>query len=241
LGLTEPPHDQIASVTRGAVHGALDWTKDQVAGLVNRIRNREVAFVQNRETIELIREDRRGEEWLIFKDLIGDRTLRIIFQMGLTLRRLERDRDQVQNLRDLRSRIVRKYGVAGLRAAELVQRGILGTYFLKLLRESASTADIESAVEDLMRRVDLYTAFIQEKDDIKEIVKELHIRVLSQSARIFIVLGYGAAKVKARKAVEDLLKSLPKTYGAEKHETDRDFFAFVGKTHEGELQLVLPF
>jgi hypothetical protein len=166
--------------------------------------------------------------------------MRIIFQMGLALRRLERDRTRAQDLLDLRTRLKRKYGVAGLRAAELVQRGILGTYFLKLLREEASPADIESAVEDLMRRVDLYTSFIQEKDDAKEIVKELYIRVLSQAARMFIVLGYGAAKTKARKVVDDLLKTLPKAYGAERHETDRDFFAFIGKVHEGELQLVLP-
>ncbi len=240
MGLTGPP-DPLKSMAEGATRGLLEWTKDQLAGFAARVRDHDLAFIRNPETIGLIREERRGEEWSIFKDLIRDKRLRILFQMGLALRRLERNREQAADLLELRNKIVRKYGVAGLRAAELVQRGILGSFFLKLLRESASPADIESAVEELLERVDTYTAFIQEIDDVKEIVKELNVRVLSQSARIFIVLGYGAAKAKAKKVVEDLLKSLPRTYGAEKHETDRDFFAFVGKMHEGELQLVLPF
>ena len=77
--------------------------------------------------------------------------------------------------------------------------------------------------------------------DVKEVVKELNIRILARTAQVFIVFGYGQAKTKAKKVVDEVLKTLPRSYGAEKHETERDFYAFVGKVERGELQLVLPF
>lgn len=233
--------DNLSGVYRGATYGALEWTKDQITAFVSKLRHRQLAFVRDPETVNLIREERKGPEWALFREHIHDRRLRLLFQMGLTFRRLEKTPEERERLLDLRRKVLKKFGAPGLRAAELVQRGMLGTFYMKFLREAESPADVESAVADLLDRVDLYTAFIQEKDDVKETVKELNIRVLSRVAQIFIVLGYGKAKSKAKKVVEELLKTLPGTYGAERHETERDFYAFVGKVEHGEVILVLPF
>ncbi len=240
MGLNEG-QDPLASVARGATHGLLDWTKEQLAELVARIRDREIAFVQDPDTVDLVREERKSEEWAILKGHIHDPKLRILVQMGFVLRRMERDPSRRERLHDLRTKILRKFGAAGLRAAELVQREVFGSVFLKLVREAKSPVDLETSLEDLLNRVDAYTVFIQEKDGVKEVVKELNIRILARTAQVFIVFGYGQAKTKAKKVVDEVLKTLPRSYGAEKHETEKDFYAFVGKVEKGELQLVLPF
>lgn len=240
MGLTNR-EDNLAGLSQGATYAVLEWTKDQIAQFVARLRNREIAFVRDPETVSLVREERKGPEWTLFKEHLHDKRLRLIFQMGLTLRRLEKSLEDRNKLLDLRGKILRKFGASGLRAAELVQRGVLGTFYMKFLREAESPVDIESALADLLDRVDLYTAFIQEKDNAREVVRELSIRVLSRVAQIFIVFGYGNAKSKAKEVVEELQKTLPKTYGAEKHETDRDFYALIGRVEQGEVLLVMPF
>jgi len=200
-----------------------------------------VAFVQNRETIDLIKEARRGGEWSLLKEHLTDRRLRILAMMGLTLRRLEKDPKDKDRLLDLRQKILRKYGGVGLHAAELVQRGTLETFLLLILREAESPAEVGPAVEDLLNRVDQYTAFVQQADEVDDLVKELQVRVLSRVSQVFIIFAYGAQKKRARKVLEGLMEVLPKGYGAETHETGRSFTAFVGKMVEGEVQINLPF
>ena len=218
----------------------MDWTKEQVLGFVERIRSRDVAFVQDPASIKLIREERKGEEWGFLREHVVDEKLRILVIMGLTLRRLEKARSDLQRLHDLRDQVRRKYGTAGLQAAELVQRGILGIFLARFLRDSRSHADIVSAVEELLERVEEYTEFVQASDSVRETVKELAVRIVARTPRMFIILGYGEAKDKAKKVLDELLKALPKTYDAEINETGKTFSAFVGKVEQGELRLELP-
>lgn len=101
MGLNDDP---VASATRGAVRGALDWTKDQVVELVKKFRNRKLAFVQSEETVSLILNERRREEWTILKRLLKDKDLRIQASLGLALRRLERDPEETERLHALRKK-----------------------------------------------------------------------------------------------------------------------------------------
>lgn len=137
-------------------------------------------------------------------------------------------------------RILERFGTAGLRAAELVQSGVVGIFLARYLSASAPDAGIRNALETLLRRVEEFTAFVQVADDIKSVVRELEVKVLARSPHIFIVLGHGKAREKARKVIDRLLKKLPTDFGVELHDVGRSFFAFVGRMDGKELRLALP-
>jgi len=239
LGLSGEP-DPLTSATRGAALGALDWTKEQVALFATKLRNRELAFIRDVETINLVRQERQNPEWQVLKEHIKDQRLRVLVTVGLTLRRLEKDRKNTEKIQDLRMRIHNKHGTPGLRAAELVQRGILGLFFMRFLRETESPADIQHALETLLKKVEEYTAFVQEKDDLDALSKELRVRVLARVPYLFIILGYGSQKTRAKRVLDKVLKVLPGTFDAERHETANDFFGIIGRVEGDELRIVLP-
>ncbi len=230
----------MASLARGAARGALDWTKEQVGAFASKLRNRDIAFVQNEQTIDQIREERRGEEYLILKEHISDPKLRLLVVMGLTLRRLEKVPADKKQLLSLRNKILRKHGASALRAAELVQRGIVGILYITIIGESRSPADISAAIVNLLQNVDQYAVFIQERDTIKATIEDLVIRIRAHQPRTFVILGCGAAKEKAKKVVDGVLERLPGTYGAERHETEKEFYAFVGSLEGDRVRVVLP-
>ena len=227
------------NIARGAVRGALDWTTEQVEAFAAKLLNRDLAFVQNEQTIDQIQEERKGEEYLILKQHISNPRLRVLVVMGLTLRRLERDPADKRRLHSLRNKILRKYGASALRAAELVQRGIVGILYMTIISESRSPADISTAIENLLENVDQYAVFIQERDGIRATVDDLVIRIRANQPRTFVILGYGVAIEKAKKVVEGVLEKLPKTYGVERHETEKEFYAFVGALEGDRVKVVL--
>ena len=239
MGLTGDP-DPIESAAKGAVEGALRWTKEEVKTLASRLMDGEIAFVQDEETIDEIREERRSEEYKIFKEHLRDRELRVLAVMGLTLRRMESKPSQQRQLQNLRTKIHKRFGASSLRAAELVQRGIASTLYLTVISESKSPADASHALENLLRSVDMYTVFVQEGDKVGDTTSDLVLRLKANRPRTFIVLGYGRARTKAKSIVKRVMKELPDPYGHESHETGDVFYSFIGVMEEDRVRIVLP-
>jgi hypothetical protein len=239
LGLTGEP-DPIESAAKGAVKAALEFAKGEIKALASRLLSGDIAFVQDQETIEEIREERGSEEFRIFKEHLEDKDLRVIALMGLTLRRMEKDPSQQRRLHNLRTKLHRRYGASSLRAAELVQRGIAGTLYLTVISESKSPADASQALENLLRSVDTYAVFVQESDKVGETVDDLVLRIKANRPRTFVVLAYGGAKTKAKSVVKGVMKKLPDPYGHESHETRNEYYSFIGVMEEGRVKIVLP-
>ena len=64
--------------------------KRKLSLLARKFKDRKIAFVQNPETIEVAKEQRNSSEWGLFRNYVDDERLHILFQMGLTLRRVEK-------------------------------------------------------------------------------------------------------------------------------------------------------
>jgi hypothetical protein len=239
LGLSTGSDDPIASATKGAVVGALTWTKEEVAALIAKLRDKNLAFIQNKETIDLVRSERATEEWEILRRHIKEKRLRILAVMGLTLRRLERSADDRDQLQELRKKIHKKYGVDGLQAAELVQRGIVTQLMARFIGAGVEASDIEAAFATLLRNVGRHAVFVKQEDSIRPLASEIKIKVLANSPDLFIILGHGEVKDKSKRVLEAVLKLLPKGYGSIKTESGADFFAILGKLDGGEIQLSL--
>ena len=111
---------------------------------------------------------------------------------------------------------------------------------MTVISESKSPADVSHALENLLRQVDLYTVFVQESDKVGEVVKDLVFRIKANRPRTFIVLGYGGARTKAKSVVKGVMKNLPEPYGHESHETESEYYSFIGVVEDGRVKIVLP-
>lgn len=118
---------------RSAVAGFMDWTEDKVRQLVTKFKTKDIAFIKDVEIINIAKEQRTKSEWVLFKQYIKDKDLRIIFQMGLTLRKLDEQNMQPE-IEDLKRRIIEKYDTKGLHTAQIVQNGVFSKYVGNILK-----------------------------------------------------------------------------------------------------------
>lgn len=114
--------DPIESVSKGAAEGVLEWSAEKLKEFVVKLKNRQMAFIEDRETIDIVKDQRATAEWKFFTQYVVDKELRVLFQMGLTLRKLEAQNKQ-NALEQLKRKILDKYDTNGLHTAQLVQNG----------------------------------------------------------------------------------------------------------------------
>jgi hypothetical protein len=142
--------DPVASAAKGVTEGFLEWTSDKVREFVRRLQNRELAFVQDKRNIDVVRAERVTEEYNLLERYVPKGRLRILSQMGLTLRAIENEKERVTELRD---NIRRKYGNPGLHIAELVQIGLVRELLARLVGIFREHADIEKTLNFFSRPV----------------------------------------------------------------------------------------
>jgi hypothetical protein len=239
LGVEDDTSPAVAAA-HGATKALLEWGEERIIDLAARLRDREVAFIGNRETMALVRRERRTEEAGLLRRYVRDKRLREITVLGLALRRLEKRPEDAERLQELRRKIHRRHAVNGLQAAELVQRGIVALLISRFMSEEHVPEDITRALENLLNRVRRYAMFVKSSDNINSLVAEVKPKILAQSPDLFIVLGRGEAMEKAKRLLAALLKALPKGFVAERHETGSDFSAFIGKRDGDTFELTLP-
>ncbi|MEA3513951.1 MAG: hypothetical protein U9R34_00580 [Nanoarchaeota archaeon] len=115
--------DPIESAAKGVTKGALEWTNDKLKPWVVKLRNKELAFIRDSETIETAKEQRKKGEYTFFSKYVADEKLRVLFQMGLTLRNLEKS-GNIKTLRFLKVKIRNTHKREGLHIAYFVQNGL---------------------------------------------------------------------------------------------------------------------
>jgi len=182
----------------GVTEGTLSWTKKEIKRLVKGFTNRDLAFIQDSQTIDIVKETRKSTEWDLYKRYLKDKRLRILAQMGITLRKLEKDQDALHKLRE---KIQKAYGTEGLHIAEFVQSGILLRYLGIVGDRFGSIVDITSTMEEMLNTVDKYTFFIKETDDPKKKAKEVLIRTQANLPSALILCSSGSAIKKADKII----------------------------------------
>lgn len=193
--------DLVAGITKGS----LDWSKDQIRGLVAKFRDRSLAFIEDRETIELVREQRHSTEWQILSQYVKDRRLRIVAQAGLSLRKLEDDKEKVDRLR---MKIRKAHGVEGLHIAEAVQNGVLSTFIGIDSPLSDSPVDMTNQIERLLNNVEKYIVFISPEDNVDHRVREIETRLMADVPNTLILYG---CRDEARNKVRSIVSRLKKT------------------------------
>lgn len=231
MGTYSEPDDVIKDVSEGATKGVLSWSKDEVTALVFRLRNKELAFIGDTKTICIVKEQLRTGEWDISSKYVDDPKLRILIQMGLTLRRLELE-DEYDRLQNLRTKILSKYTSSGLHIAQFVQQRILTNYLATVIPKIHDINELKATIEEILKNVDKFVVFIQKKDMVKDTQEKIKTRIYAHNPTTFIIFSKYSAVPKGEKIV-DGLKNIISNYSFEQYIGDNgDTTHFLNRKDE---------
>ena len=94
--MTSSNQDPLSSAAKGITEGFLQFGKEQIKEWVRKFKERSLAFIEDQETIDLAKEQRTTGEGEFFKKYVADNDSRILFQLGLSLRQLEKEKKDIE-------------------------------------------------------------------------------------------------------------------------------------------------
>lgn len=62
-----PLEDIISATTKGATKGFLEWSDSKISNLIKAFKNKKLAFIEDNEFINRIKQQRKKGEWAFFK------------------------------------------------------------------------------------------------------------------------------------------------------------------------------
>jgi hypothetical protein len=222
----------VADVAEGVTKGAIKVTAEGLKQLVERFLNKDLAFVEDPEIIDIAKEQRKTSEWHLFKDYIDDHETHILFQMGLTLRRLERKKERIGPLRD---KIRDNYDTKGLHIAQLIQNGFFNRFLANALERTPTPQQLKFEIKSLLDNIENTVIFVKETDNVDAETQEITIRLMANSPRTFMVCGSGYAKQKCEQIGYTLKQWIRKgaiKYTYEVYETQFKQVFFLNKREE---------
>lgn len=184
--------------------GSLEYGEEKIKDFIKQFQDGNLRFIQDKETIDLVKEQRKSNEYALYKKYIKKPELAILAQIGLTLRKLD-EQNRTIELQGLRNKIRHKYDHAGLRIAEFVQAHLLTELMTNLLKKEVSQSELSLQVEVFLNNLDRNSCFLQNTHTAEKKAEEIIARIQSQQPDIFIVFSRKSA-VPIGKEVAHLLK-----------------------------------
>ena len=230
--------DPLETAAKGAVEGGLEWSSEKLWKLVEKFRNRELRFVEDRKNIESVRAQRETAEYKFLQEYLPKGYLRILCLMGLALREMVRDKDRMN---ELVSDIFQRYGTSGVHITELVQMGVITELLTRLVKLFQSPSDVQKRLTSFLEQIDTGTGRQGRAADgrhVREVVAQEDAKLVDSKSRLvkeqvntnpihmMIVFGSGHAKT----VVKNIIKKLeidPRHYIIEVHEDKFQITTFV--------------
>ncbi len=209
-----PSDDPLESATKGATSAVLNWSKDQIAQLIKKFKQRELLFIEDQETIDSVFTQRGKPEFKLCNQYLTDRDLRLQIQMGFTLRYFEKVSDS-KKLQSLRSKILAKYGRKGLQVAELVQCGLFTRYVGLLLTGIENERELQQGIETILNEIDKYTLFVQADVDISKTALVLSQRLNVNLPPALIIFSRGKIAMERADKIVKLVEKKVSDYNVE--------------------------
>jgi len=225
--------DSFPEIAEGVTNAILNFTREQIVSLADRFRNRDVAFIGNSETIQIVKEQLKTGEWDLSKKYVEDKELRILIQMGLTLRKLE-SKKQFDKLHDLREKIVLRFQTRGLHIAQFVQRGIFAAFIGNVVSKINSIVELKSVVKETLENVEKNVIFIKETDDVNRKFDEVKTRLYANKPSTYIIFGKNSAVNPSNEIVQRLRENIT-GYTVSLYKSDKgDCIYFINREEEEE-------
>lgn len=182
--------DSVEAASKGATKAALEHIEEKISSWVAKLNQGELSFIEDSETIERVKKQKTKPKWGRIHNLVKDRSLRILIQMGFCLRELElmNKKDKLLRLRDV---ILSKYGPTGLSVAEVTQRGLLDRYVELLITKTDDEVKLRRDIEEILQDVNKYVFFIKENEDIEKKAIIISARINGLFPRAIILMSKG--------------------------------------------------
>ena len=219
------PSYSVESAAKGVAEAVLDrWTPERIKDYVQKFRHKDLAFVQDVETIEEALKQRKTSECAIFKQNIEDENLRICFLLGLTLRGIENDREKCINLRN---KILKAHGAYGLHVAQFVENGFV-KFIGRYLEEALTPKQMKQEIENLFKNIELTNSFIKYDDDVGKEAEEIVTRIQSHAPKTYVISGLGSVKGNCREIAYEVMHRIS-GYSRETYETEPKIIIFLNR------------
>lgn len=216
--MSSEPSDPIESATKGFTKGILEYTEDKLKDWIRKFKNKELAFIEDQETIDVAKEVRKIGEYKFFRGFIKDKELEILYQMGLTLRGLEKNDKPIE---DLIKKIKKKYKREGLHKAFFVQNGIFTKYVGILFEIGFSKDKIKLKIKDVFDNIDKKVMFVQNTDNTEEMIdqraREIITKIDVDKPTIYVISGSNTTAMTACNSIKDNVMSEISDYTAEEY------------------------
>lgn len=209
--------DIVEKVATGATKGLLDWSLNSIKILAQKFRDKKLAFIQDEETIKIVKEQLNSGELNFYKIYISDEEILFLTKIGLTLRRLESNLERRQNLR---AKVHRKYEVRGLHIAQFVENGLLNRYIGILIENLTSIQDFKDKIMKLLNNIEKYVLFVRTEDNERNVLELVRTKVFANSPSIFVISGISTGAEIVKKC-ESKITALLVDYELEKISSGR--------------------
>ena len=206
--------DVIDDAAAGAIKGFLNWSVEQIKSYIQKLKDKNLAFIQDEKTIKRVKELYTSGELAIYKEYIEDKEILFLLQIGLTLKRLEQEKE-VDRRFNLRTKILNKHGVKALHIAQFVENGILNRYIGILIDNVISLDKFKEDITNVLENIEKYVLFVQANDKERIVIQSALSIVSNNLPSIFIVSDISSAASVVRNC-EARLVELLKDYELEK-------------------------
>jgi len=221
--------NSVSDVAEGAFSATFKLGINGLKTLVQKFRDRKIAFIQDEKTLEKVREDLKSNELKFYKSYLSGFDLINTVLIGLTLRRLEEAKD-FERLEKLRAKIFSRYDAGGVHIAQAVQSGIVSRYINYLLEIRASEQVIRKRLMVFLEEIDSHVSFITFYTDETQEINRITTKININSPEVFVISGMGSATQKAEKVIKEVDKKDISNYYREDYSRSNGRIAFFHRT-----------
>lgn len=188
---------------------------------IKKLRDHKLGFIQERETIDRVRNQLKTNEHSFYSNHIKDKEMMRYISLGLTLRDLDRQ-SQEERRDNLKNKIQRKFGRDILHIAYLVQNGILSRYITMIIEETGANKELmNKRIEDILKNVEKHSYFIQKGQQVEQVVDTIKTKITANSPEIFVISGMGPASDIVSQSFEKIKGFIKENYHFEKNTTEK--------------------
>jgi hypothetical protein len=192
----------VRDATEGATKAGLEFAAERISEWISKFKNKELAFIQDKETILAVRRERESAEWKLISQFLKDPPLRIQVQVGFVFRELQKNKEK---LGEARARIIATYGTDGLHVAELAQLGILGELLARLTSlMGSSVQDVSKSLTSFLENSKSLAIFVTAESSVRLIVRKAETRLESLEPHLLIFFAKGFARSVLKKVLAQL-------------------------------------
>jgi hypothetical protein len=224
---SESSEDPVKRAVAGMTEGFLNWAVYKIKEIAIGLRDRKIkGIIQDVETIIVAHEQRKTSEFGLFKQYVEDYDLRVLYTLGMTLRRYEKDPTKIT---EIRNTIRDKWGFEGLHIAEFFQNGFFGKFLGNIVTRNLPVERLKLEIEDFFKNMENCTVFVKEQDHLNFKTAEAKAKLLSHSPETLIICGSGNAVDLCKRVYNGVIRTTP-NYVTEIYEAPYKTIYFLNRS-----------